>query len=97
MALHGQSASFQAGGTFPVPVVTGATLSGLQGVQFVPFGVQLSFTPTITDKDRIRLIVSADVSTKDLASSACETAQRRCRSSMTLKTLERDKPESSFR
>jgi pilus assembly protein CpaC len=63
--LAGQTASFQAGGTFPVPVVTGATAIGLQGVQFIPFGVQLSFTPYITDKDRIRLIVAAEVSTRD--------------------------------
>jgi pilus assembly protein CpaC len=36
-------------------------------VSFVPFGVQLNFTPTITDKDRIRLNVAAEVSTRDVA------------------------------
>jgi len=70
VTLNGQPANFRAGGEFPVPVVTGYTAAGLQGVSFVPFGVQLSFTPYITDKDRIRLSVKADVSTKDLASSA---------------------------
>jgi pilus assembly protein CpaC len=50
-----------------VPVVSGTTLSGLQGVSFVPFGVQLSFTPFITDKDRIRLTVNATVSVRDVA------------------------------
>lgn len=60
--LNGRTANFQAGGQFPVPVVTGFTNAGLQGVSFVPFGVQLSFTPTITDKDRIRLTINADVS-----------------------------------
>jgi pilus assembly protein CpaC len=69
VATNGQTARFQAGGEFPVPVVTGFTASGLQGVSFVPFGVQLSFRPTITDKDRIHLELSASVSTKDLASS----------------------------
>jgi pilus assembly protein CpaC len=63
VALNGQTASFQAGGAFPVPVVTGFTASGLQGVSFIPFGVQLNFTPFITDKDRIRLSVAAEVST----------------------------------
>jgi pilus assembly protein CpaC len=63
VALNGQTASFQAGGAFPAPVVTGFTASGLQGVTFIPFGVQLNFTPFITDKDRIRLNVSAEVST----------------------------------
>lgn len=63
VALNGQTASFSAGGQFPVPVVTGYTAAGLQGVQFVQFGVQLAFTPTVTDKDRIRLTVNGDVST----------------------------------
>ena len=60
--LNGRTANFQAGGQFPVPVVTGFTTAGLQGVSFVPFGVQLSFTPVITDKDRIRLTINAEVS-----------------------------------
>jgi pilus assembly protein CpaC len=67
-ALNGREATFQSGGQFPVPIVTGFTAAGLQGVSFVPFGVSLRFTPYITDRDRIRLDVSADVSTKDLSS-----------------------------
>lgn len=63
--MNGQQADFHAGGQFPVPVVTGFTSSGLQGVSFVPFGVQLRFTPYITDKDRIRLVLSAEVSVRD--------------------------------
>jgi pilus assembly protein CpaC len=62
VALNGQTANFQVGGDFPVPVVTGFTSAGLQGVSFVPYGVQLNFTPYITDRDRIRLVVSALVS-----------------------------------
>src|SRR5439155_4055289 len=68
VALNGQTATFQAGGQFPVPIVTGFTAAGLQGVNFVPFGVQLNFTPFITDKDRIRLNVAASVSTRDISS-----------------------------
>lgn len=73
-ALNGQPAYFLAGGQFPVPVLggigqTGGGLlgngNGLQGVQFVPFGVQLTFTPYITDRDRIRLSMFATVSTRD--------------------------------
>jgi pilus assembly protein CpaC len=64
--MNGQTAAFQAGGAFPVPVVTGFTASGLQGVQYVPYGIQLSFTPFVTDKDRVRLNVQAQVSTRDL-------------------------------
>jgi pilus assembly protein CpaC len=65
VAMNGQTATFQAGGSFPVPVVTGFTGAGLQGVSFIPFGVQMTFTPYITDKDRIRLTVAAEVSTRD--------------------------------
>ncbi len=73
VAINGQTASFQAGGQFPVPIVSNnfSNFGGaLQGVNFVPFGVLLNFTPYITDKDRIRLAVSAEVSTRDLSTGA---------------------------
>ncbi len=60
--LNGRPATFFAGIQFPVPVVTGATAVGLQGVSFVPAGVSLFFVPVITDRDRIRLTVNATVS-----------------------------------
>jgi pilus assembly protein CpaC len=66
--MNGQPAYFHAGGQFPVPIVTGYTQAGLQGVNFVPYGVSLSFTPYITDRDRVRLNIAAEVSTRDLAS-----------------------------
>lgn len=67
VTLNGQSANFLAGGQFPVPVVTGfGVQQGLQGVNFVPYGVQLSFTPFVTDRDRVRLQLSANVSTRDV-------------------------------
>ncbi len=65
VALNGQQAHFTAGGQFPVPIVTGATATGLQGIDFVNFGVQLSFVPLVYDKDRIRLQLQASVSTRD--------------------------------
>lgn len=68
--LNGQTASFLSGGQYPVPVVSGNTFAGLQGVQFVPYGVILSFTPYITDRDRIRLTLAASVSARDLNSAA---------------------------
>ncbi len=67
VTMNGMTATFLAGGEFPVPVVTGFTAAGLQGVQFVPYGVQLNFTPYITDRDRIRLVMYASISTRDLA------------------------------
>jgi pilus assembly protein CpaC len=67
---NGQVANFLAGGEFPVPVTSGTTFTGLQGVQYVPFGVQLRFIPYITDKDRVRLVVSSVVSTRDVSTGA---------------------------
>jgi pilus assembly protein CpaC len=63
VTTNGQTACFQGGGQFPVPLLT----PGLEGVAFVPFGVQLSFTPLVTDRDRVRLCVAAEVSTRDEA------------------------------
>lgn len=68
VAINGQSANFQAGGQFPIPIISaGGAANNLQGVQFVPFGVQLSFIPQIQDRDVIRLQVQANVSTRDEA------------------------------
>ncbi len=66
-AINGQTATFRAGGEFPVPMVSGFTSYGLQGVSFVPYGVQLTFTPYITDRDRVRLVMQASVSSRDLS------------------------------
>lgn len=72
--MNGQTATFLAGGQFPVPVLGGFGQtnngSGLQGVQYVPYGVQLAFSPVLTDRDRLRLTMNATVSTRDLSSGA---------------------------
>jgi pilus assembly protein CpaC len=65
-AMNGQTAKFQAGGSFPVPIVAGNAAGNLAGTSFIPYGVQLFFTPYITDKDRIRLNVAASISTRDV-------------------------------
>ena len=64
-AVNGEEARFHAGGHFPVPVVAGFANSGLQSVDFVPFGVELNFRPTITDRDKIRLDLRAIVSARN--------------------------------
>jgi pilus assembly protein CpaC len=63
IAMNGQTASFLAGGEFPVPVQTG--LSGAVQVQWKDFGVQLNFVPFILDDESIRLQVAPEVSTID--------------------------------
>ena len=65
VTLNGQTANFQAGGEFPVPAATATFGAVGQGVSFVPFGVSLQFVPYITERDRVRLRVSATVSTLD--------------------------------
>ncbi|MBX7104778.1 MAG: pilus assembly protein N-terminal domain-containing protein [Gemmataceae bacterium] len=69
--INGQTANFQAGGQFPVPVLAGGGGGfgfGLQGVQFKNYGIDINFTPYITDRDRIRLVLNADVTGLDVAS-----------------------------
>jgi pilus assembly protein CpaC len=62
-ALSGQTASFLAGGEFPVPVPqTSASGSTTITIIFKKFGVTLDFTPTILDGTRINLRVRPEVS-----------------------------------
>ncbi|MEM6824241.1 MAG: type II and III secretion system protein family protein [Pseudomonadota bacterium] len=62
VALSGQEASFLAGGEYPIPVVDD---DGGVSVEYRPFGVQLSFTPRVVDRDIINLEMSAAVSSLD--------------------------------
>jgi pilus assembly protein CpaC len=71
--LNGRPAVFFSGTQFPVPVVTGATAVGLQGVSFVPVGVNLTFLPVITDRDRIRMTVTASVSSSSFGTNGTGT------------------------
>jgi len=70
VTLNGRPANFNVGGSFPIPVVTGATATGIQGVEFQNYGVQLTFIPTVTDGDRIRLNLNAQISTRDESATA---------------------------
>ena len=58
-ALSGQEAKFLAGGEVPIPV-RGDNNSVT--VEYKPFGVELSFTPTVVDGDIINLQMNAAVS-----------------------------------
>ncbi len=59
-AISGETASFLAGGEFPVP--TGLDQSGNVTIQFKPFGVALGFTPVVLSEGRISLRVKTEVS-----------------------------------
>ena len=58
-AISGQTASFLAGGEFPIPV---DQENDRTTIEFKEFGVRLAFTPTIVDADRINLRVRPEVS-----------------------------------
>src|SRR6516164_8694869 len=65
VALNGQTASFLAGGEFPVPIAgSSAATSGVPTitVEFKSFGVSLAFTPTIIDAHHLDLRVRPEVS-----------------------------------
>jgi len=74
VALSGETASFLAGGEFPIPVSQGN--NGSSGgsssnitVEFKPFGVSLAFTPTVLADGVINLVVAPEVSSIDSSAS----------------------------
>ena len=68
VALSGETASFLAGGEFPVPTAqssSGGTAGNTITVQWKPFGVSLAFTPTVLADGVINLVVAPEVSSID--------------------------------
>ena len=63
VALSGESASFLAGGEFPVP--TGVDAFGRLSIEFKQFGVSLAFVPTVLGDGLINLSVAPEVSSLD--------------------------------
>jgi pilus assembly protein CpaC len=63
-AVSGETASFLAGGEFPIPV---AQEAGAISVEFRQFGVSLGFTPTILSSNRISMRVRPEVSALDFS------------------------------
>ncbi|MGB7102946.1 MAG: type II and III secretion system protein family protein [Xanthobacteraceae bacterium] len=62
VALSGDTASFLAGGEFPVPV-PGAL--GVVSIDYKPYGVGLAFTPTVLRDGLINLVIKPEVSQLD--------------------------------
>src|ERR1700686_2698265 len=68
LAINGHNASFLAGGEFPFPNLQGGGAGlGAVTIQFREFGVRINFTPTITPRGSIRLTVTPEVSSLDVA------------------------------
>jgi pilus assembly protein CpaC len=64
IALSGQTASFLAGGEFPVPVPQGL---GEIAIEYKEFGVGLNFTPTVINDKKIGITVAPAVSELDFS------------------------------
>jgi pilus assembly protein CpaC len=58
-ALSGETATFLAGGEFPIPISQGL---GQVAIEFRQFGVSLSYTPTVLSNGRISMRVRPEVS-----------------------------------
>ncbi len=73
VALSGETASFLAGGEFPVPVVQNVGGGGGNNAAFTvewkPFGVSLAFTPTVLSDGVINMVVAPEVSSIDPSAS----------------------------
>lgn len=65
VALNGQSATFLAGGEFPVPVPSSGSDS--ISIEYKEFGVRLTLTPTVVGRNRINLKVAPEVSELDFS------------------------------
>jgi pilus assembly protein CpaC len=60
-ARSGETASFLAGGEFPVPVAASAQTNTIT-VEFKSYGISLAFVPTVMSSDRISMRVRPEVS-----------------------------------
>jgi pilus assembly protein CpaC len=65
VALSGQSANFLSGGELPIPVPQGL---GATTIQYKPFGIGLTVTPTVLSNERIFLKVAPEASDLDYSS-----------------------------
>lgn len=68
VAMNGHTATFLAGGEFPIPVAQNGTGGGTSvTVEFREFGVQLAFEPFVMRDGNVRLAVSSQVSSIDFS------------------------------
>ena len=65
ITLSGRSASFLAGGEFPIPVPQNSGGSTTITIEYKTFGVGLNFTPTVLSNGKISMAVNPEVSDLD--------------------------------
>ncbi|MGA1823366.1 MAG: type II and III secretion system protein family protein [bacterium] len=66
ITLSGKHASFLAGGEYPIPVLQNTSTGVEISIDYKPFGVALSFTPTVLSKEKISIEVEPEISEIDL-------------------------------
>jgi pilus assembly protein CpaC len=89
VTLNGKPASFSSGGKFAVPTAVG--IGGVSGIntQFYQYGTELTFTPTIIDRDRIRLVVeptSSEIDKDNTVNGIPGVTNRNVRTTVDLRT-----------
>ena len=67
ITLSGKTANFLAGGEFPIPVPQGTGAGTTITIEYKPFGVGLSFTPTVLSEKKINMQVAPEVSQLDFS------------------------------
>lgn len=82
-AMSGETASFLAGGEFPVPIPQG---NGTISIEYKKYGVSLEFTPTLISENRINLHVKPEVS--KLSSTGTVTINNNVVPSLTVRKAE---------
>jgi pilus assembly protein CpaC len=66
ITLSGRSASFLAGGEFPIPVPqSSGGIGSVITIEYKTFGVGLNFTPTVLGNGKINMMVNPEVSDLD--------------------------------
>lgn len=64
-ALSGETASFLAGGEIPIQIIQSNAAGNVTTVDFKPYGIELSFSPTVLADGRISLRVKPEISELD--------------------------------
>ena len=76
VALSGDTASFLAGGEYPIPV---AGSFGSVTVDYKKYGVGLAFTPTVLGRGLINMKIEPEVSQIDTTHTVTVSTASRCR------------------
>lgn len=67
VAVSGETASFLAGGEFPIPVPQSGASTGAITIEFREYGARVNFTPVVLAQQKIRLRVAPEVSEPDFS------------------------------